>query len=105
MIKPRHKTISWQPSGRWSVERAAEAAPRAEELSFPIITITQKSGIPQIGPHVFRLFLTPEAQARAVARYAVQVLGLNSFAIMHPDDAYGKAMSEYFQQEISTLGG
>ena len=87
------------------VSKAAfEAAPRAEELSFPIITISQKSGIPQIGPHVFRLFLTPEAQARAVARYAVQVLGLSSFAIMHPDDSYGKTMSDYFQQEISRLG-
>jgi ABC-type branched-subunit amino acid transport system substrate-binding protein/TolA-binding protein len=87
------------------VSKAAfEAAPRAEQLKFPILTITQKSGIPQIGPHIFRLFLTPEAQARAVARYAVQVLGLGSFAIMHPDDAYGKTMSDYFQQEISSLG-
>lgn len=84
---------------------AVKAAPKAEELSLPIITITQKTGIPEAGPHVFRLFLTPKAQAEAVAKYAIQILGFSQFAILHPNDTYGKAMRDYFTAEVNSLGG
>ncbi|MBW1709353.1 MAG: penicillin-binding protein activator [Deltaproteobacteria bacterium] len=79
------------------------AAIRAEELALPMITLSQKAGLPQIGGHIFRVFLTPEAQARAVAEYAVQILGLTRLAILHPEDDYGNKMRDVFWDEVNRL--
>jgi len=83
---------------------ASEAAERAEGQSLPMISLSQKEGIPQIGRHIFRLFLTPEAQAKAMADYAVQILGLTRLAILAPDDDYGKKMRDAFWDEVNRLG-
>ncbi len=84
---------------------SGELAPLAEELKMPMLAISQKEGLGGQGSHVFRLFLTPQAQAQAVARYAVQVLGMNKLAILHPEDAYGNKMRDYFWDETARLGG
>ena len=84
---------------------AAYAGPRAEQAQVPLLTITQAEGVPQMGPHIFRLFLTPKAQAEAVARYAIQVLGMTRLAVLHPNDTYGKAMLGYFRAEVQRMGG
>ena len=84
---------------------AYQGAKRAEELSLPMITITQAAGVPQTGPHIFRLYLTPREQARAVARYTVQILGLLRLAILYPEDSYGRAMKGFFEQDVRELGG
>ena len=80
-------------------------APRADQAGVPMLAITQKAGVPQMGSHVFRLFLTPKAQAEAVARYAIQVLGMTKLAILHPNDNYGKTMRDYFRNEVQRMGG
>ena len=47
---------------------AAEAAAQeAEKLWVPIITLSQKEGVSEIGGYVFRYFLSNEQQARALA--------------------------------------
>jgi len=84
---------------------AVKLAPKAEELAVPMITISQLSEITGTGLYVLRLFLAPQAQVRAVARYVVQVLGLPRLAILHPGDAYGKKMRDYFRGEAQKVGG
>jgi branched-chain amino acid transport system substrate-binding protein len=84
---------------------ALYTAPRADQAGMPMLTITQKTGVPQMGRHVFRLFLTPKAQAEAVARYAIQVLGMTRLAILHPNDAYGNTMRDFFRNEVQRMGG
>lgn len=83
---------------------AVEAAPKAQSLSMPLITLTQKDGIPETGDYIYRIFLTPKAQAETVARYTVQVLGLTRLAILHPEDNYGRLMRDYFKAEAQRLG-
>ncbi|MBU2549919.1 MAG: penicillin-binding protein activator [Proteobacteria bacterium] len=82
---------------------AARVAPLAEIQSVPMITLSQMADLPQSGKHIFRLNLSPRAQARAVARYAVQTLGLRRIAILHPDDRYGRAMRDFFWDETNRL--
>jgi len=89
--------------GPLTTKVAEFAATRAEELALPMLTLSQKENLPQIGDHVFRLFLTPEAQARAIAEYAVQILGFTRLAILHPEDDYGKKMRDVFWDEINRL--
>lgn len=85
-------------------KEAAAAAPKAQRLELPLITITQKEDITQAGGHVFRLFLTPKAQADAVAKHAVQVLGFKRLAILHPNEPYGQEMRDYFRNEAKKYG-
>ena len=84
---------------------ADEAAPKAEDLSMPILTFSQKAGVTRSGRYVFRLLLTRQVQAKAVATYASQILGLKRFAVLYPSDNYGRAMLQAFQAEVQKVGG
>ena len=85
---------------------SAEAEPtaaRAEALGMPMVSLSQKEGLVQTGKYIFRLCLTPEEQARTMARYAVQTLGLTRLAILHPTDDYGTKMRDAFWDEAARL--
>ncbi len=77
-------------------EAAYFAALRAQWFGVPIITLSSKEGIPDLGPYVFRMALTMKQQAESVAYYAVKQLGLKKFAIMYPMDPYGISLMNYF---------
>ena len=84
---------------------AQTAAAEAQQLQVPILPMTSKEGICEIGPFVFRNFLTSGMQVRALAGYAVRTLGLSRFAILYPQDSYGQEMVRLFRAEILRLGG
>lgn len=84
---------------------ATEAAKEAQQLGIPIITLTQKQNIVEIGDYVFRNFLTPRLQARTLASYATQELGARRFAILYPDETYGKTFMAIFWDEVLAHGG
>ncbi|MDR1486569.1 MAG: penicillin-binding protein activator, partial [Deltaproteobacteria bacterium] len=81
------------------------AAQTADSTGVPLIAISQRLGLTQERPSVFRIFLTPKHQAQAVARYAVRKLGLARFGVLYPNDLYGQAMLSFFQNEVQLLGG
>lgn len=84
---------------------AAEAAAgEAQKLWVPIITLTQKEGVSEIGNYVFRYFLSNEHQTRALVEYAVLGLGYRRFAILHPNDSYGTRLVHLFWDELEKLG-
>jgi len=85
---------------------AAEAAAKeAEKLWVPIITLSQKEGVNEIGGYVFRYFLSNEQQARALVEYAVLGLGYRRFAILYPNDNYGTRLVQLFWDQVDRLGG
>jgi ABC-type branched-subunit amino acid transport system substrate-binding protein/predicted negative regulator of RcsB-dependent stress response len=84
---------------------AEPAAQEAQDNGVPIITLTQKGNIPSIGDWVFRNFLTPVAQVKALVSYAVEELNLNRFAILYPDENYGKTFMNLFWDEVIAFGG
>ncbi len=83
---------------------AVEAARDAQQRSIPIVTLTQKDGITGTGDFVFRNFLTPSAQAAAVADYAT-IVGKKKFAILYPQNNYGSELARYFEKEVQRRGG
>lgn len=91
--------------GPLSRQAAEAAASEAQQLQIPIITLTQKREITQVGDYVFRDSLSNEEQARALAEYALFGLGLRRFAILYPQDAYGGRLMQLFSYEVSRLGG
>lgn len=84
---------------------AEPAAAQSQRKRIPIITLTQKDGITDIGDYVFRHFLTPKMQVETLVTYAVQSLGLRNFAILYPDEKYGSTFMELFWDEVASHGG
>lgn len=91
--------------GPLSSGEAPAAAAEAQTLRVPIITLTQREGIIAQGEYVFRSLLTPKDEARAVAIYATRRLLISRFAILHPEDPFGRALAAAFAEEISGRGG
>lgn len=81
------------------------AARAAERLEVPLMALSSRADLTRLGTFVFRHRLTRQAQARTIARHAVEVLGLKTFAILYPDTDYGREMMQGFWQTAVRLGG
>lgn len=81
------------------------AALEAQEKRIPIITLSQKENITDIGDYVFRNFITPKMQVETIVSYAINGLELNRFAVLYPDDRYGRFLMDLFKDETMDWGG
>lgn len=84
---------------------AKRAALVAEELQVPLITLSRAEDLTTIGPHIFRTMVTNSQQAEALADYAMGTLGYKTFAILHPNTAFGQELSSEFWNAIEKRGG
>ncbi|MEE8410729.1 MAG: penicillin-binding protein activator, partial [Myxococcota bacterium] len=84
---------------------ALGAALKAEELSVPIIALSHRKGLPEIGGWVFRTALTVEAQAHALAKTAFDDLGMKRYALLYPRSRYGKTFADAFWDEVDRRNG
>lgn len=84
---------------------AEAAAARAQLERLPLLTLSQRSGLAEVGPYVFRTSLTSAMQARSLARYAIEERGLRTFAVLAPDSRLGQEMHKHFVAEVGRLGG
>lgn len=82
----------------------AEAA-KAQELGIPFIALSQRSGLTEVGPSVFRNALTSEMLVRELVKTSMNDLGLKRFAILYPNDAYGVEYANAFWDEVAARGG
>ena len=81
------------------------AALEAQARNIPIVTLTQKEHITTAGNFVFRNFITPQMQARALAAFAASSLDVGRFAILYPDEHYGTTYMNLFWDAIRDQGG
>lgn len=81
------------------------AAKIAQAREIPMITMTQKEDIADIGDYVFRHFLTPAMQVQALVSHAVKQLGTSRFAILYPDEKYGRKFMNLFWDQVISAGG
>ncbi len=88
------------------VSRAAMAvAHKAEEYDVPMLGLSHRRGLPQVGPNVFRTALTVAAQARELSRLAFEQLGYSRFAILYPRNSYGRSFAGEFWDDVERRGG
>jgi len=85
-----------------AVEAAAE---RAEELEVPMVILSQKRDITEVGEYVFQNSLTPDLQTREIVEYAITMLGLRRFAILYPNNHYGNNFMNLFWDKVLRHGG
>jgi branched-chain amino acid transport system substrate-binding protein len=81
------------------------AAIRAQELGVPIITLTQREDVAEIGDFVFQNCLTNSQQIKALVSFAMDELSLGRFAILYPRDLYGIKLTHLFIDELLRRGG
>ena len=81
------------------------AAIRAQELGVPIITLTQREDVAEIGDFVFQNCLTNSQQIKALVSFAMDELNLGLFAILYPRDLYGIKLTHLFIDELLRRGG
>ena len=84
---------------------AEAAAESAQAKGIPILVFTQREGIPDIGTYVFRNFITPQMQVRSLVSFAVDELGARRFAILYPDENYGRRYMNLFWDQVIEYGG
>jgi len=84
---------------------ATDTARKAQELRTPIITLSQKEGLTNMGHYIFRNFLLPSEQARAIAAYAINKLKHKKFAILYPNSPYGLELANLFKEEVKKGNG
>jgi ABC-type branched-subunit amino acid transport system substrate-binding protein/tetratricopeptide (TPR) repeat protein len=80
------------------------AGGRAEGLGVPLLSLAARPEERTTGRFVFHLRHSAEARGRALARKALSA-GIKTFAIMSPDDSYGKSVTAAFTDEVSKGGG
>jgi ABC-type branched-subunit amino acid transport system substrate-binding protein len=90
--------------GPVGVAESTAAAEAAQAAQIPLLTLTSQEGVEDVGAWVFRLRVSPQAQARYMAYVAVDELHLTRFAVLHPDDDYGREAMLAFVEVISQRG-
>ena len=84
---------------------AAAAAREAQRLHIPMVTFTQKPDISATGDFIFRHFITPQSQVKALVSHFINGVGLRDFAVLYPDEAYGQTFMQIFLDEVARQGG
>jgi branched-chain amino acid transport system substrate-binding protein len=84
---------------------APAAAREAQKLNIPIVAMTQKPDVTEVGDFVFRHFITPRSQAKALVSYFINSVGLRNFAVMYPQENYGWTFMTLFWDEVIAQGG
>lgn len=84
---------------------AESAALEAQSRGIPIVVITQKDNIADTGDYVFRNFFTPKMQVETIVSYAIEELELKNFAILYPNENYGKVFMNLFWDEVMAYDG
>ncbi|MBT8340552.1 MAG: ABC transporter substrate-binding protein [Desulfatitalea sp.] len=87
------------------ITTAPAAVSQAQQLAIPIIAFTQRPEITQAGDFVFRHFITPQSQVKTLIGYFSKELGLTDYAIMYPEENYGRTFMTAFWDEVLNQGG
>jgi len=86
-------------------QTAYSASIQAQELGVPFLALSQKEGLTDIGPFIFRNALTVESQITTLIETSMKDLNFKRFAILYPNDAYGVKISNIFWKMVVEKGG
>jgi branched-chain amino acid transport system substrate-binding protein len=80
-------------------------AMEADALGVPMITLTQKEYITDSSPYIFRNFITPEMQVKALVNFTSKTLGAKRYTILYPNENYGTTFMNLFWDEVVVHDG
>ncbi|MFO8070878.1 MAG: penicillin-binding protein activator [Polyangia bacterium] len=89
--------------GPVDIAASEAAARRAEKLGVPILCLSVRSGVAELGDYVFRNFASNRAEVRSLVDEARR-RGGERFAVLYPTDGYGEAMRRELAEELGRFG-
>ncbi len=101
-LDPTVLCVVGELEGSTSVAVGTALAARRVPLLIPVST---ENGLTLVGEGIFQLNPDLDRQGASLARYAVQQLGLRTFATLAPRDRYGMMITDSFVQTVDALGG
>jgi branched-chain amino acid transport system substrate-binding protein len=90
--------------GPLTAEEALASAADSDALGLPLVTLTRHEEVAVGHPNVFRIGLTPGAEAERLAEYAAGSLAAKRIGILYPTDPYGEGMRELFSRAVVVRG-
>jgi branched-chain amino acid transport system substrate-binding protein len=84
---------------------AGAAVQRADQQQVPMLALSQKEGLAETSPYVFRNSLTAQLQVETLVTYAMGDLGMTTFGILHPETRQGQIMADLFSVAVEKRGG
>jgi len=77
-----------------------------DRSNIPLVTPTTSGhGVTTLNDYTFQVNSDIETRGRKLAEYAIQDLGLKTFATLSPTDDYGRQMTDSFCLTVENLGG
>jgi len=76
---------------------------KAKALNLPLLVLSTEDS--PLGEGIYRDFLTPKIEVENLLNFAMEKLGLSSFAIFYPDDEYGQKFANLFKETVKKREG
>jgi ABC-type branched-subunit amino acid transport system substrate-binding protein len=81
------------------------AAFESQRLRVPVLTVSTADEVSKAGDFVFRNGISNRDQAKALVAYAMDVMGMKTFAILYPRHPYGEELFHAFWDEVDARQG
>jgi branched-chain amino acid transport system substrate-binding protein len=81
------------------------AADKAQKERVPMLSLSPRDALPEVGDYIFRDSLTARQQVKALVKYAMENRGMGTFAILYPENKLGQDMADLFTREVERRGG
>lgn len=83
----------------------ASAAQRAQQIGIPLIAISQRGGVAEIGDYIFRNSVTSKSQVGSLIDYTVKQKKMKRFFVLFPKNRKGEEFRDLFQMSAKDAGG
>jgi len=91
--------------GPLSWKESVAVAERAGQLGIPNLSLSAKEGISEKSPYLFQNALTPRVQIESLVQFCIQNRKFRRFAVLAPNNAFGKDMTKQFWDMVELYGG
>lgn len=86
-------------------EESLAAAAAAEAAGVPLVTLSHREEVAAGRSQVFRTRSTPADEVGVLVAHAVEELGARRFAVLYPDNPFGRGMRKVYWDAVTARGG
>jgi len=91
--------------GPMSWKESVAVAERAQQLGVLNLSLSAKEGLSERGAYLFQNALTPKIQVESLVANVIQERGFKRFAVLAPNDSFGRDMANQFWDLTEKYGG
>ncbi len=85
--------------------QALDAARKAQELGIPLISLSQRRGVAEIGDYAFKNSASAQSEITSLVDYAMNRKGWNRFFVIYPENRKGAEYYRLFSEAVKEKGG